>query len=139
MAIRVRDILGKAFRVIGTDGISYRFNNGISANEMGIPQASFTEWQNARASVQPGIVSSFGGKNISEKEYNDLGLSWSRSYITIWIKDIKLRTAEDENAADQVMWNGDIYNVLQCADWIDQATWKRCYCVKDRDRSDNGK
>lgn len=132
MPIRVRNILNTAMSSIGTDRIQYRLYSGNTINDAGVPTVTYGEWANTRASVQPGIVSSFGGKCISEKEYQELGLSWARTYVTIWLSDVGLRTSENENAADQIRIGNKVFNVLQVEDWLMQNGWKRCYCVLRR-------
>ena len=120
-------------RVIGTESIEYRLFSGRTISDVGTPVVSYLDWTATRASVHPGIVSSFGGNGISEKEYSDLGFTWARTNITIWLNDVGLRTSEDENAADQIRFRGKIYNVLQVEDWLEQNGWKRCYCVMRRE------
>lgn len=132
MAIRFNNILTTAMRVIGTKKVTYRLYSGKEVDELGIPKISYGDWISAVASCQPGIVSSFGGKCISEKEYRDLGFSWARTYITVWVNNAPVTTSENEDSADQIMYNGQIFNVLQVENWLDQNGWKRCYCVKDR-------
>lgn len=132
MPINVSNILKTAMSVIGSDRIAYRLYSGSSVNDIGVPVVSYTEWKGIRAFVHPGIVSSFGGSGISEKEYQELGFSWARTNITVWLNDVGLRTSENENASDQILYNGDVYNVLQVENWLFQNGWKRCYCVKDR-------
>lgn len=132
MPIRVSNILKTAMRTIGTERIEYRLYSGNTVNDAGVPSVSYSEWRPTRASVHPGIVSSFGGKGISEKEYAELGFTWARTNITIWLNDVGLRTSENENAADQIRFRGKVYNVLQVENWLEQNGWKRCYCVMRR-------
>lgn len=132
MPLRVNNLLNIAMRTIGTNALEYRLYSGSTVNEFGKPSVSYGEWKGARASIQPGIVSSFGGKCISEKEYQELGLSWARTYVTVWVNNVELTTSENEEAADQIRINGKVYNVLQVENWLMQNGWKRCYCVLKR-------
>lgn len=133
MSIRISNILNTAIGAIGGGRVEYRLYSGRSISDIGVPSVSYTEWNSTRAFVHPGIVSSFGGSGISEKEYKDLGFSWSRENITVWISNVGLHTSGDENAADQIRLHGKVYNVLQVEDWIEQNGWKRCYCVLRRE------
>jgi len=93
--------------------------------------ANQNAWNTARAHVQPGIVSSFGGKNISEKDYKEMGLDWSRRYVTIWVSDANITSVAGAQSTDQIRIGGNrIFNVIQVADWIEYNGWKRCYCVE---------
>lgn len=132
MPIRVQNLLNVAMRTIGTDVLQYRLYSGNTVNDAGVPSVSYGEWRDVRASIQPGIVSSFGGKCVSEKEYQDLGLSWARTYVTVWLSDVGLTTSENEEAADQIRIGKKVFNVLQVEDWLMQNGWKRCYCVLRR-------
>lgn len=133
MSIRISNILNSAIGAIGGGQIEYRLYSGHSISDVGVPSVSYTEWNSTRAFIHPGIVSSFTGSGISEKEYKDLGFSWSRENITVWLSDVGLRTSENENAADQIRFRGKVYNVIQVENWIEQNGWKRCYCVLRRE------
>lgn len=130
MGLTVGNILKQALSVTGTQTVKIRIAAGSTINAAGVPTVSYGDPIVVSGSVQPGIVSSFGGKNISEKDYKDMGLDWTRSYITVWIPDVGLSVIHDKKSADTVEFNGRIFNVIQCADWELQNGWKRCYCVE---------
>ena len=88
---------------------------------------SFGEWKSARAFIQPGIVSSFGGKNIEEKDYKDMGLDFSHRYITLWVDSADIGTVANGVSAVQVKVRDRIWNVIHTADWIVFNGWKRIY------------
>ena len=130
MGLTVGNILKQALSVTGTQTVKIRIAAGSTINAAGVPTVSYGDPIVVSGSVQPGIVSSFGGKNISEKDYKDMGLDWTRSYITVWIPDVGLSVIHDKKSADTVEFNGRIFNVIQCADWELQNGWKRCYCAE---------
>ena len=66
--MNISNVLTVAQNVIGTEPIEFRKCLG-STIEHGQVIVSYSPWKSVRACVQPGIVSSFGGKNISEKDY----------------------------------------------------------------------
>ena len=130
MGLTVGNILKQALSVIGTQTVKIRIAAGSTINAAGVPTVTYGDPIVVSGSVQPGIISSFGGKNVSEKDYKDMGLDWSRSYITVWIPDVGLSVIHDKKTTDTVEYNGRIFNVIQVADWLDQNGWKRCYCVE---------
>ena len=130
MGLNVNNILKSALSIIGSHTVKVRIATGVSVNDAGVPTVTYSEPIAVSGSVQPGIVSSFGGKNISEKDYKDMGLDWTRSYITVWIPDVGLKPIHDKKSSDTVEFNGRIFNVIQCADWELQNGWKRCYCAE---------
>ena len=127
MGLNVNNILKSALSIIGSHTVKVRIATGVSVNDAGVPTVTYSEPIVVSGSVQPGIVSSFGGKNISERDYKDMGLDWTRSYITAWIPDVGLSVIHDKNSADTVEFNGRSFNVIQCVDWELQNGWKRCY------------
>lgn len=128
MGLNVNNILKSALSVIGSHTVKIRIATGTAVNDAGVPTINYSDPIIVSGSVQPGIVSSFGGKNISEKDYKDMGLDWTRSYITVWIPDVGLKPIHDKKSADTVEFNNRIFNIIQCADWEMQNGWKRCYC-----------
>ena len=130
MGLNVNNILKSALSIIGSHTVKIRIATGTAVNDAGVPTVTYSEPIAVSGSVQPGIVSSFGGKNISEKDYKDMGLDWTRSYITVWIPDVGLSVIHDKKSVDTVEFNGRIFNVIQCADWELQNGWKRCYCAE---------
>ena len=130
MGLKVNNILKSALSIIGSHTVKIRVATGTAVNDSGVPTVTYSDPIVVSCSVQPGIVSSFGGKNISEKDYKDMGLDWTRSYITVWIPDVGLKPIHDRESTDTVEFNGRIFNVIQCADWELQNGWKSCYCVE---------
>ena len=130
MGLKVDNILKSALSIIGSHTVKIRIATGTAVNDAGVPTVTYSDPIVVSGSVQPGIVSSFGGKNISEKDYKDMGLDWTRSYITVWIPDVGLKPIHDKKSTDTVEFNGRIFNVIQCADWGTQNGWKRCYCCE---------
>lgn len=117
-----------ASRVIGMQSIEYRKSLSVSISECGIERPSYGEWIRVRAHVQPGIVASFGSKNLSEKDYKEMGLDWSSITKTVWLSDQDIHTIAIRPSTDQFRINGKIYNIIQMADWDEFNGWRRCYC-----------
>ena len=130
MGLNVNNILKSALSIIGSHTVKVRIAAGVSVNDSGVPTVTYSDTIVVSGSVQPGIVSSFGGKNISERDYKDMGLDWTRSYITVWVPDVGLKPIHDKKSTDTVEYNGRIYNILQSADWETQNVWRRCYCCE---------
>ena len=133
--MNIRNILNIAQSVIGTEPVEFRKCLG-STIEHGQVIVSYSPWKSVRACVQPGIVSSFGGKNLSEKDYKEMGLDWTRTYYTIWLSGVDISTVQKRDSSDQVRFLGKTLNILQCANWLGLNGWKRCYCVERVDEED---
>ena len=127
-----KNILDIASKIIPRQKIQYRKYIEDEVNEYGVVIQKFSEWKDILAHVQPGIISSFGGKNINERMYHEMGLDWSRNYITVWAK-VDVNTTVLNKAADQFNVNGKIFNAVMTADWIEFNGWKRIFCVERDD------
>lgn len=119
-----------ATRLIPRTPIRYRKGIGVTISEAGLSKPNYGEWINTTASVQPGIISSFGGKNVGEKVYEDMGLDFSRRYYTVWADGCNLHTVANQEVPDQVELYGKIFNVIHCSDWEEWDGWQRVYCVE---------
>lgn len=120
--------------VIRQGSLSYRKFLSNSANDFGVVSQSFSDWIKIYGHIQPGIVSSFGGKAIELKDYKELGLDWSKRYITIWITDKGLEPCCSKDGADQFLYHNKIFTVLQVENWDEFNGWQRCYCVEKKDK-----
>lgn len=118
--------------IIPRQKIKWRKAGDTIVNEYGIPSTVFGPWSDAFAHVMPGIISSFGGKNINERDYKDLGLDFSKNYYTVYVDGIDVHTVCEQHSADQFMINGKVFNIIQTEDWdaFGYDGWKRCYCVQ---------
>ena len=121
-----------ANRIIPRQKIQWRKAGDIDVNEYGVASSEYGAWQDVYAHVMPGIISSFGGKNINERDYKEMGLDFSKNYYTVYVDGIDVRTVCEQNGADQFRINGKIFNVIQTEDWEEFGYngWKRCYCVQ---------
>ena len=108
--------------------IYWRKGLGRTVSPAGIPKSVYGEWIRVRAHVQPGIISSFGGKNITEKDYKDMGLDWSHRFFTIWLDKEAITTIAQQSTTDQIKIGEEVYNIIQMADWEEFNGWRRCYC-----------
>lgn len=124
-----------ASSIIPSDYIHFRKFLEKSTTEFGVVTQSFSEWSKARSHVQPGIVSSFGGSCIELKDYKQLGLDWSRRYITVWLFDKGLEPCCDKDGSDQVKYQDKIFTILQVENWDRFNNWQRCYCVEEKERA----
>lgn len=116
-----------ASRIIPRRSVLWRKYETSHTNEYGMPTHKYSEWHSAKAHVEPGVVASFGSKNIDQKLYNDLGLSWSDKTFTVWIDDCDLNTLANQNVPDQIKIDNHVCNVIQVADWLEMNGWKRMY------------
>lgn len=135
--MKLSNILERAFKVIPRTEFEYRVVTGDSTNEFGQRITEYSPWVKTSGAVQPGIVASFGSKNISEKEYKDLGMDFAHGTITVWLSSDALNTihhapstVHGRNSTDQVRWDNRVWNVVQVAGWNEYNGWRRCYCVE---------
>lgn len=121
-----------ASRLIPRQRVQWRKALDTVISEDGIAVSGYGEWNAILAHAMPGIISSFGGKNINERDYKDMGLDFSRNYYTVYCDNIDVRTVCEQHSADQFMINGKVFNVIQTEDWEEFGYngWKRCYCVE---------
>jgi len=121
-----------ANRLIPRQRVQWRKALDTVISEDGIAVSGYGEWNSILAHAMPGIISSFGGKNINERDYKDMGLDFSRNYYTVYCDNIDVRTVCEQHSADQFMINGKVFNVIQTEDWEEFGYngWKRCYCVE---------
>lgn len=121
-----------ASSIIPTGKIRFRKFINNSPNDFGIVSQNFSEWQGVAAHIQPGIVSSFGGKGIELKDYKELGLDWSRRHITVWLTDKGLEPCCNKDGADQIKYHDKVFTILQVENWDEFNNWQRCYCVEEK-------
>lgn len=119
-----------ANRLIPRETIQYRTSKASTTNEYGVRSSNYSDnWISIRAHVMPGIISSFGGKNINARDYKDFGLDFSKNYYTVYTDDVNVQTLVHKDSPDQFMFhNGKIFNIIQTEDWLEYNGWKRCYC-----------
>ena len=129
-----------ASRIIPRQKIMWRKANDTVISSAGIPVSGYGEWQTTLAHAMPGIISSFGGKNINERDYKDMGLDFSRNYYTVYTDNLDVRTVCEQHAADQFKICGKVFNIIQTEDWEEFGYngWKRCYCVQVIDGEEGG-
>ena len=137
MGVPYIDILTRALRVIRPIEFEYRKPISNVTDDFGQRTPAYGPWTWTSGHVQPGIISSFGGKNVGEKDYKDFGIDTSKSTITVWIRGVDLNNTARGKTCDQVRYCGRVYNVFQCADWNSYDGWKRCYCYEDMDFVDD--
>lgn len=121
-----------ASRMIPMESIRYRYAIGKSIDEYGQAKVTFGEWNVGKAHVQPGIISSFGGKNVEEKIYKELGLDFTHVYITIWVDNADITLMVRKDGADQIEVRGRVFNVSNITNWLDFNGWKRIYCEEEQ-------
>lgn len=126
------NIIKSAFRVIPHTTIGYRKFVSKTNNEFGVVSETFTDTSTAVAIVQPGIVSSFGGKCIELRDYKEMGLDWSRRYVTVWMQDVGLEPAVNRDGSDEIIHDGKTFTVLQVENWLEYTGYTRCYCAEKK-------
>lgn len=126
--MKLPNLLIQALKIIEPNGFKYRKFNSGAVTDFGVATQAYGDWIVGTGIVQPGIISSFGGKNVSEKEYDDLGMDFSRHTVTVWVKNADLHTNVLKRSPDQLQFNGKVYNIIHVSDWDGYNGWQRCYC-----------
>lgn len=117
-----------ASQLIRLDRLEWRRAGITEISDAGIARSVHGEWVSFRAHIQPGVVSSFGGACISEKDYKDIGLDWSHKFYTVWIDNTQVSSIAEMQTTDQFRFYGKIFNIIQIADWAEFDGWRRCFC-----------
>ena len=124
-------------RIVPPTTIQYQKFIARAIGDFGVATETYSAVESVEASVQPGIVASFGGKCVELKDYKEMGLDWSRRYITAWMPGRGLEPPVDRNGSDRIIYGGRIFNVLQVEDWEDYNGWQRVYAVCDKSVNDD--
>lgn len=139
--MNISNILRSAQKLIPSDNVSngfkYRKCIGTETNEYGDRVIKFTEWIDGDGHIQPGIVTGFGIKNISESDIKQLGLDMSRRSITIWINNANLSTVAGQSSSDQVLYDGRIFQIVNVCNWGNYNGWQNCFCQELIEGLDN--
>lgn len=129
---KLDNLLISAIRVIPPVAFLYRKYTGHATNDIGNTIAEYTEWTEAVGVVQPGIPSSFGtGRILGEEAIKLSGIDFSRNVISVWCKDVDIRSVRGKTIPDQVMYEDKVYNITDVADWLGYNGWKRLVCEED--------
>lgn len=129
------NLLKKALTVIPSETFQYRKVVSVATNEIGNTIATFSEWQNTRGSVQPGLTFSFNARGISSmmdlKLAFKIGVDQSKDLITVFTKDIDLVNTHFQEQPDQIKYDGRVFNIISVSNWLPYDSWKSLVCVED--------
>lgn len=126
------NIHNMAASMIPRTRISYMKSEGSTISDSGIRTAKYSAPKTLLAHVQPGLVSSFGNKALSESEYGEMGLDFSRKHITLWCDNIDVNTVSDAEFPDRFIIDGSAYNAIKISDWLGFSGWKQIFCVEEK-------
>lgn len=121
-----------AASVIPMETIEYRMFKESIVNSLGNKTPTYSQWTQIKAHIQPGLITAFGSRALSEKDYKQNGLDFSRNYITLWCDGVDISTVANKDFPDQFSVRGNRYNVIQIADWLAYSGWKQIYCAEDK-------
>lgn len=126
-----RNMFDRATAIIPTQKIKYRIPTGKSVSASGRLTPVYSAWQTLKCVLEPGLVSSFASKNLSDKDYKRVGMDFSINSYTVWAKVDDIFPVRDGEAACQFQIFGKVYNVKQMEDWAMIDGWKRIYSELD--------
>ena len=124
------NILNAALSVIPHSSVEYQKFISKTVNDFGVTVQSFSEPKRVKAIVESGIVNAIGGNGVELKDYKDMGLDWSKRYITVWLSYVGLEPPADRDGSDRILWDGKTFSVIQVEDRGDYDGWQRCFCVE---------
>lgn len=126
-----RNMFDRATAIIPTQKIKYRLPAGRLVSASGRLTPIYSEWRTLKCVLEPGLVSSFASKNLSDKDYKRVGMDFSINSYTVWAKTDDIFPVHDGEAACQFQIFGKVYNVKQMEDWAMTDGWKRMYSELD--------
>lgn len=83
-------------------------------------------WINEYAEPE-NVIGSF--QPVDARTAKELGFDLSRSYATLHTSH-DLQDVQRGTAPDQIIFDGEAYDVVGETDWYAQDGWKHVYCVK---------
>lgn len=139
-------LLKRALSVVPPSKFKYRKVVSHHTNDIGNTIAEYTEWIETEGSVQPGLTFSFNARGISNPVQIELGkkvgIDMSKNLITVFVKKIDLNNVNDQDAPDQILYDGRIFNIMAISNWNVYDGWKSLTCVEDvrerHEEDDNG-
>lgn len=113
------NLLSAAQSVIRTQDVDlYRFS-GRTSNAAGKLISTYEPVVSIKASVQP----------VSRSMYQKMGLDFEKTYITVLAVD-DINDLGRDRSGDQIVFDGNKYEVVGQTEWKTSAGWNRVVCVK---------
>lgn len=100
----------------------------FTLNDMGVGQPVWEEFD-AVGQIQPQSAS---------KQENAQNINQGRLCMNVWIK-AELHTTETQPVADQIVFDGEIWNVITVTNWNPGNGWGTYTITRDRYRNDKEK
>ena len=113
------NLLATTQTVIGKQDYLFRKYLGRVRNDAGYYVSSFDEPTPRSASVQP----------IRATQYQSMGLDLKKAYIKIYDTSLIETMTRDSNA-DQVIYDGYVWQVAEDTAWFLSGGWNYVMCVK---------
>ena len=113
------NLLATAQTVIGKQDYQLRKSIGRVRNAAGFYVTSYDEPIDMSGSVLP----------VNQRQYTAMGLDFKKNYIKIY--DVKLiETLSRDKNADQVIWDGSLWEVAEDTPWFISGGWNYVLCVR---------
>lgn len=113
------NLLKKAFKVIKKVPFIYRQFKARETNSIGIDIPEFEIDVNLKGSIQP----------VPRRLYQQHGLDWKKSYITIYSSDT-IEGVNRDTSGDRIVFDGKLFQVLDENDWTPIDGWNGVMCVE---------
>ena len=113
------NLLATAQTVIGKQDYQLRQYAGRTRNAAGYFVSSFSAPSNMAGSVQP----------VNASQYKSMGLDFKKAYIKIYDTNL-INTLSRETNADQVIYDGYLWQVAEDTAWFLAGGWTFVMCVR---------
>jgi len=117
------NLLNLAHSIIPTSTFQVQKYSGTNTvSEIGFKIPIF----NAPVDVEKGIVEA-----VENAAYRNLGLEFGKNYIQAW-SSVGMLGLDRQEVADQIIYNGMVYNVEKSTDWVTYNEWGSVIAVEDK-------
>lgn len=113
------NLLQMAMGPIARQSVQWSAWQSRVVNEAGDWVSTFADPVTITGSMQP----------VDRKLYQQLGLSLSRDYSTLWTS-ADVRVTDEDREGDKVLWAGAIWQAESDRDWRPADGWRKVLCVK---------
>lgn len=113
------NLLNMALGVIGRQTVQWSQFTGRTVNSIGLFENAFATAISVSGSFQP----------IPRNRYENLGLDWSKDYVTFYVSK-PFGDVRRDGTGDTFVFNGKTYQVMSNADWFAVDGWVSSMAVK---------
>lgn len=117
------NLLEQALSIIPQQTFVYYRYKDAEANEIGGVEQTYDDGVILEGSVQA----------ISQDMYQQLGLDFSKKYISIHTSADIRNVDNSQPCPDKIVWNGKDYLVTKVSNWYQQDGWNKVIAVEQKE------